>query len=127
AVDPPANAFYKYIFTKIIQLLAPLAPHLAEEAWEMLGNDTSIFKSHWPQHDPEAVKFDMITVAVQVNGKVRGQIEIERSLDEDSVKKAALAQANVARHVEGKEIKKVIYVKEKLVSIVFQVVRREIE
>jgi leucyl-tRNA synthetase len=118
AADLPADGFLKYVLCRSVQLLAPMAPHLAEECWEMLGNQKSVFDSSWPEYDPEALKFDLVTVAVQVNGKVRGQIEIDRSLDEESVKQVALAHENVARHLEGKQIVKFIYVKEKLASIV---------
>lgn len=118
SAELPADLTAKYLIAKTIQLLAPLAPHLAEEGWEMLSMGGSVFESNWPQPDPAALKFDTITVAVQVNGKVRGQLEIDRSAAESDIREAALAHENVSRHIEGKEIKKFIYVKEKLVSIV---------
>ncbi|MFH2056381.1 MAG: class I tRNA ligase family protein, partial [bacterium] len=118
SVELTADVQSKYLLAKMIQLLAPLAPHLAEEGWELLGMGGSVFESTWPEPDPAALKFDMVTVAVQVNGKVRGQLEIDRAASEAQVREATLAHENVARHISGKEIKKFIYVKEKLVSIV---------
>jgi leucyl-tRNA synthetase len=112
------EGFRKYLVARMVQLLAPLAPHLAEESWELLGFRDSIFVSSWPKADLDATKFDLVTVAIQVNGKVRGQIEIERTATEEQVREAALAQDNVARHLSDKEIKKIIYIKAKLVSIV---------
>lgn len=118
AVEFQNSAFQKYVVARLVQLLAPLAPHLAEESWERFGFTESVFNSTWPEVDPAALKFDTITVAVQVNGKVRGEIQIDRTATEDVVRETATAQENVARHLAGKEIKKFIYVKEKLVSIV---------
>lgn len=112
--------FEKYATCKLIQLIAPLAPHFAEEAWRMLGNASSVLKSTWPQYDPASIAFDTVVVAVQINGKVRAQIEFDRVLDENSVKELALSQEKVKKHVEGKQIVKVIYVKNKLVSIVIK-------
>jgi leucyl-tRNA synthetase len=118
SADIRTDAFLKYVMARTVQILAPIAPHLAEECWQMLGNERSVFESTWPQYDRNAVKFDVVSVAVQINGKVRGQIEVDRKLNEAAVREAALAQPNVSRYVEGKEITKFIYVKEKLVSIV---------
>lgn len=115
-----ADAFLKYVMARTVQIIAPIAPHLAEECWQMLGNEHSVFESRWPEYDRGAIKFDVVSVAVQINGKVRGQIEIDRALDEAAVREAALRQPNVSRYVEGKEILKFIYIKEKLVSIVIR-------
>ncbi len=113
-----ANAFDKYVTSKIVQLIAPLAPHLAEEAWEMFGHKESILKSAWPKYDPKAISFDTVVVAIQINGKVRDEIEVDRDATEDAVKSLALAREKVIKNIEGKSIVKVIYVRGKLLSIV---------
>ena len=110
--------FNKYVVAKLVQLIAPMAPHFAEEAWEMLGNKTSVFKSKWPQYDPDAVQFNSVTVAIQVNGKIRAELEIDRGTDDAQVKELALGHDKVQKYVEGAQILKIIYVKDKLVSIV---------
>ncbi len=114
ALDP---SFNRYIISKMVQLIAPLAPHFAEEAWEMLGNSTSVFKSAWPQADRDAIQFSTVTVVVQVNGKVRCELEIARGADEATVRELALANDKVTKYIEGKQIAKLIYVKDKLISI----------
>ncbi len=113
-----SNAFDKYITSKIVQVIAPLTPHFAEEAWEMFGHKDSILKSSWPKYDPKAISFDTVVVAIQINGKVRDEIEVDRSADEEAVKSLAMSREKVMKNIEGKTIVKVIYVKGKLLSIV---------
>ncbi|MGB5106133.1 MAG: leucine--tRNA ligase [Candidatus Zixiibacteriota bacterium] len=113
-----ANEFDKYVTSKTVQLIAPLAPHFAEEAWEMFGHKESILKSSWPKYDPKAISFDTVIVAIQINGKVRDEIEVEREASEDTVKALALGREKVMKNIEGKSIVKVIYVRGKLLSIV---------
>lgn len=112
------SAFNKYITSKIVQVIAPLAPHFAEEAWEMFGHKESILKSSWPKYDPKAISFDTVVVAIQINGKVRDEIEIDRSADEEAVKAIAMSREKVLKNIEGKTVVKIIYVKGKLLSIV---------
>lgn len=112
------DAFDRFVVSRIVQVIAPMAPHFADEAWEMLGNRDSIMKSKWPHFDPKAVQFNTAVVAIQINGKVRDEIEIERGAGEDAVKQLALASEKVKRNIDGKQIVKIIYVKEKLLSIV---------
>lgn len=114
ADDP---AFDRYVIKKLVQLIAPMAPHFAEEAWEMLGSKTSVFKSTWPLYDHDAILFDKVVVAVQVNGKIRAELEIGRGAEEAVVKELALANEKVTKYLEGKQVVKLIYVKDKLISI----------
>ncbi len=102
----------------LITLLSPFAPHLCEEMWHALGNKESISQSAWPNYDPKLIVEDTITIAVQVNGKLRGTFTALADISEDEAKKTALASANIKKWLENKEPKKVIYVKGKLVSIV---------
>ncbi len=100
------------------QLIAPLAPHLADELWHTLGEKGFVVESTWPTFDPSLLVSDTVTIAVQVNGKLRGQIEIATDATEDAVRSAAEVQENVKKHLEGKTLKKAIYVKGKLMSFV---------
>jgi leucyl-tRNA synthetase len=101
-----------------VKLLAPLAPHAAEELWEKLGHAESIARAPWPVADPALLVADTIKIAVQVNGKRRAEIEVPASADDDAVRAAALASDNVVRHLEGKPPRKVIVVKGRLVNVV---------
>jgi leucyl-tRNA synthetase len=102
----------------LLIMLAPLAPHFAEEGWERLGHDGSIFEATWPGHDEELAREDLIELVVQVNGKVRGRIQVAPGLEREAAFAKALAEESVQRFVEGKEIKKQVYVQDRLVSLV---------
>ena len=102
----------------LLKLLAPLAPHLAEELWERLGHAESIAHAPWPVADPALLAAATITLAVQVNGKRRDEIQVPAGADEAAVRAAALASENVRRHLGGKQPRKVIVVPGRLVSIV---------
>ena len=101
-----------------VQLLAPMAPHLAEELWEVLGNTGFVVDSTWPTHDEKLCKEDTVTIAVQINGKVRGEISVASDLSKEEVITLAKAESNVVKYLEGADIKKEIYVPGKLVSLV---------
>jgi len=99
-------------------LLAPYAPHLAEELWSKLGHGETLACAPWPAYDEQYLVEDTITVVVQVNGKVRDQLQIARDADPEDVKAAALALEKIGQWTEGKTIVKTIYVPGKLVSVV---------
>jgi leucyl-tRNA synthetase len=103
---------------ELVQMTAPFAPHFAEECWERLGNTTSVFDSKWPSFDESLTLSDDMTIVVQVNGKVRGTLVVTRSADEASVRALAERDENVERHLEGKTIRKVVYVAGRLVNFV---------
>lgn len=102
----------------LILLLAPFAPHFAEEMWERLGYPYSVFNQPWPEFDERALARETVELAVQVNGKVRGRVEVAADASDDDIRAAALAADGVKAHVQGKEIKKVVIVRGRLVSIV---------
>ena len=102
----------------LLKLLHPFAPHITEELWEMLGNKPFILTSAWPAADPELMKEDVVTIVVQVNGKLRGQIEIGNPPVEADVLAAVKANVNVQRWIEGKQVVKTVYVPGKLVNVV---------
>jgi leucyl-tRNA synthetase len=103
---------------KFILLLAPFAPHLAEEIWEKLGNKISIFKSSWPQYDSELIKDKKINLAVSINGKVRATLEAAADITESEALSLAQETENVKKWLEGKEIIKKVFVPGKLLNIV---------
>ena len=105
-------------FAKFILILSPFAPHLAEEIWEKLGHNESIFKSTWPEYDKELIKDDVINLVVQINGKLRATIELPADISQDAAKTAALENEVIKKWLEGKEIVKVIFVPGKLINIV---------
>lgn len=102
-----------YALKKAIMLIAPLAPHMAEELWSIAGEKESIFKAPWPSYDKEAVASELITMVIQIKGKVRGKIEVSPDISEDEVKKLALEKVNIS----ADDVKKIIFVKGRLVNI----------
>ncbi len=103
----------------VVLLLAPFAPHFAEELWQVvLGHEGSVHRQEWPVYDPSAAAVDEIEIAVQVNGKVRDRIVVPVDADEDLVKATALAAEKVAASLAGLEVLKVVVVPGKLVSVV---------
>jgi leucyl-tRNA synthetase len=107
-----------YIILKAILLIAPMAPHLAEEMWHLCGGRNSIFKAKWPDYDTEAVYFDTVRIAVQINGKVRSEIEIPRDCPESEVLQLASDDSRVAGYLAGKTLIKKIYIPNRLVNLV---------
>jgi len=101
-----------------IIMISPMAPHMAEEMWQLCDQKDSVFKSSWPEFDPKAVEFDTIKIAVQVNGKLRGEIEIARDSDKDVIMNAAAENDRVKPYLDGKSIVKEIYVPGRLVNLV---------
>ena len=103
---------------KLLLLLAPSAPHIAEELWERTDHASSVHSQSLPDWDAALAADDVVTLVVQVNGRVRDKIEVPASVGEDEAKTTALASQRVAAHIEGKQIARVIYVPGKLVNIV---------
>jgi leucyl-tRNA synthetase len=113
----PALAFAEGAANLLI-MLAPFAPHMAEELWEMLGRPDSIFRHPWPAADPILALEDTLEVVVQVNGKVRARLQVARGTAQESVKALALGDPRVQPWLAGKAVRKVVVVPDKLVSIV---------
>ena len=101
----------------LVLLLAPFAPYLAHELWEMLGEKSNLLKTPWPKYDPELAKEDELEIPVQVNGKLRSKIVVAPATSEEEIKQKALADEKIQSYVAGKQILKVIFTG-KLVSIV---------
>jgi len=115
---PQARSVWRETVEALVVLLSPFVPHVAEELWETLGKKESVVTVRWPEYDREAVAEEEIIVVVQVNGKLRDRLLIPVSAAEEQVKEIALASPKVRRHIDGKEVKKTIFVPKKLVNIV---------
>jgi leucyl-tRNA synthetase len=103
----------------VVVLLSPFVPHVAEELWEALGGESGMIRVPWPSFDPALLEQDQVLIVVQVNGKKRGEITIASDASEDEVKEAAMAETNVRKFIEGKQIRKTILVPGKLLNLVF--------
>ncbi len=117
-VPPEMLPVLKTALETLALLLAPFAPHFAEELWRGLGHGESIANAVWPQHDPAAIVATEITLVVQVNGRVRSKLALPAGLPDGEIEAAALADAKVREHMGGKKPKKVIVVQGKLVNVV---------
>jgi leucyl-tRNA synthetase len=116
--ENPAAANARETYIALLQMLHPFAPHITEELWQMLGQPGFILTSKWPVADPALMQEDVVTIAVQVNGKLRGQVDVANPPQEADAIAAAKSNENVRKWIEGKEIVKEIYVPSKLVNIV---------
>jgi leucyl-tRNA synthetase len=102
----------------LILLLSPFTPHFCEEIWEKMGKKTPLLLTSWPAYDPDLAREETITVVVQINGKLRDRFDAERGLEENELKTRALELERIRDIVTGKEVRKVIIIKDKLVNIV---------
>lgn len=118
------NEMYKYetrpksILIELLKLLSPFAPHICEEIWAILGNNNSIALEQFPDYDEDKTIKKEFELVMQVNGKVRAKVNVDLDIDEETAKTIALTNDNVQRFMEGKNPKKVIFVKNKLVNII---------
>ncbi|HAK60517.1 MAG TPA: leucine--tRNA ligase, partial [Nitrospiraceae bacterium] len=108
----------RFAIETLLLLIAPFAPHVAEELWEAIGGTASIANMPWPEYDPEAIKTVQLMVVVQVNGKVRNKLTLPAGASKKEIETAALTDPKIREHTKGKEPKKVIVVQGKLVNIV---------
>ncbi|WP_406678666.1 leucine--tRNA ligase [Moorella sp. ACPs] len=106
------------VLRKLVTLLAPFAPHIAEELWQGLGGRESVHLESWPAYDPEALVTEEVTLVVQINGKVRDRMQVPAGLPEEEVKKLVLKREKVASLLAGQQVVKVIVVPDKLVNVV---------
>lgn len=119
-----ANAFEKEanipsaLYGQFLILLSPFAPHITEELWQTIGNKKSIFLATWPKANPKYLKAEEVELVVQVNGKLRGRLKVAAGIAQKEAEAIALADAGVKAHTDGKQIRKVIYIQDKLISFV---------
>lgn len=105
-------------FKQFLLLLYPFAPHMTAELWEQLGYEGAISQQSWPTYDPERVVEDTVTIGVQINGKMRGTVTLAANATEEDAKTAALAEDAIKKQIDGKEMKKFIYVPGRIINIV---------
>ncbi|HEX9347074.1 MAG TPA: leucine--tRNA ligase [Gemmatimonadales bacterium] len=108
----------KELIEPLVIMLAPYAPHIAEELWSVLGHETSIFEARWPAFDERLTSAGDVEIAVQVNGKLRSRLTVPRGMAEKDVLDRVLADEAVKKFVDGQKVKKVIYVQDRLVNLV---------
>jgi leucyl-tRNA synthetase len=101
-------------------MLAPMAPHIAEELWEMLGNQGGISKAKWPRYREDLTREEQIEIIIQINGRLRGKMVVEENLGEDETRERAMTDPRIAPLLVGKQIVKVVVVPKKLVNIVLR-------
>jgi leucyl-tRNA synthetase len=102
----------------VLKLLYPITPHICEELWERLGKENRLYQEPYPSYDEEALKREEVEIPVQINGKVRAKVTISFGADRQEVLEIAQNHPAVQKYLEGKEIKKVIYVPNKLINLV---------
>jgi leucyl-tRNA synthetase len=98
--------------------IAPFAPHFAEELWQRTGHEPSIFFAKWPKWDESYTTADTVTVAVQINGKLRGTILVKAEAPEESVLEAATNDPAITKYLDGKQIRKKVYVRNRILNLV---------
>ena len=109
---------WKFAIESLLQILAPFAPHITEELWHELGHEDTIHRDHWPKWEDKYLQSLTMTIAIQVNGKLRGKIELPADSSQETVEKASLANEHVSKFTENKTPKKVIYIPGRIVNIV---------
>ena len=121
AISPASPAVTRAVFRhgveSIVLLLSPFAPHVAEELWEALGYNPSVFEAGWPAFDPAALILQETEIVVQINGKVRDRLTVPVGLDRQALETLALASPVVQRHIEGRQVRKVVVVPDRLINV----------
>jgi len=102
----------------VTKLIAPMLPHLAEEMWQKLGYTTLVVETPWPDFDLALLEEDIVTIAVQVNGKLRVTVDVERDLSQEHIEPLALGLEPVEKLLDGRNPRKVIFVSNKIVNFV---------
>ena len=116
--DKCSTEIINHAFINLTIMLSPFAPHIAEEIWKSTGASTSVHLQEWPTHNEKYLVSDQFVLVIQINGKVRDNIKFENNIEEDRLKEIALKSNKIKKWLENKEIKRIIYVKNKLLNIV---------
>lgn len=112
------SSVFGFALSRFVLLLAPFAPHLAEELWHQIGNQETIFYHTFPDYDRQAISFDEMTIPIQINGKLRAKLTVPVGMAEEEIKRLAFEDKKVLEYTTGKEVKRIIYITNKLLSIV---------
>ncbi|NNL05538.1 MAG: leucine--tRNA ligase [Xanthomonadales bacterium] len=118
ADDAVSRAVVQEAWMAIVRLLAPIAPHVTEELWTALGGEGPVYRASWPEVDEQARVREMVTLVVQINGKLRAKLEMAPGASQQETVEAAMAVENVQRHTQGKQLRKVIHVPDRLLNLV---------
>jgi leucyl-tRNA synthetase len=113
-----SRAVLQEAWLAIVRLLGPITPHICEVLWEALGGSGPLYRAAWPQADESARVRIQVTLVVQINGKLRARMELEPGVDKEAVFEQAIAIENVSRHMQGKQVRKVIHIPDRLLNIV---------
>jgi leucyl-tRNA synthetase len=116
--SPARAGVMRLALESLTLMLAPIVPHITEELWAALGNTQSILRASWPGWREDAIERDTVLIVVQVNGKLRSRITAEVDADDEALKQMAFADENVRKFVQGRPVRKVVVVKNKLVNLV---------
>jgi leucyl-tRNA synthetase len=116
--DAAALAVRQEALEIAVLCLAPIVPHIGHALWRELGHDTPLYATRWREADPAALAQDLVEIVVQVNGKLRGRVQVAAGADAAAVQEAALADAQVQRFLDGKTPRKIVVVPGKLVNLV---------
>ena len=111
---------FKFAVEILLKLIAPFTPHIAEELWSILGNKNTVSLEKWPKYDESLIQKNEITVVVQINGKIRAQLEVDKNISKEDILELTKNQPNVQKYLDGKNLVKEIYVPGKLVSLVIK-------
>jgi leucyl-tRNA synthetase len=112
------NCGERRIVKEMVLMIAPFAPHFAEECWERLGGETSVFEAVWPTWEEGLTMESVVEIPVQVNGKTRSRIQVPRGASEQAVVAAAQRDPSVTKFTDGKQLSKIVYVKDRLLNLV---------
>ncbi|MEW6335718.1 MAG: class I tRNA ligase family protein, partial [Thermodesulfobacteriota bacterium] len=118
SADRLGRAVVRETVETIILLLAPIVPHITQELWNLLGRTEELANVAWPVFDPTVASEEVITIVIQINGKVRSRIEVPADEEAEQITALALADEKIARQIAGKTVVKQVYVPKKLVNIV---------
>ncbi len=118
AQDHASQKVFSSAMGTVLTLLCPFTPHMCEELWQDLGHENTVSDMPWPTWQEEATAQDVLTIVVQINGKLRGKLEVPAQTSKEEVEKLALADTTVQKHLTGLTVRKVIVVPQKLVNIV---------
>jgi leucyl-tRNA synthetase len=105
-------------FKKFLQILAPFTPHVAEELWYVLGEKKTIHQAGWPEYNAKLIVDDTTTIAIQINGKTRGTIEVAQNSEQADIENMAKQHPDIVRHMADREVIKTIYVPNRLINFV---------
>ncbi len=117
-VQERKKEFGKEAIKIFLILLSPFAPHISEELWQKIGNKNSIFKQKWPKYAPPLIKEERFTFVIQINGKVRDKVEVEKDISEEKAKEIALSREKIQKWIKGKKIEKIIFIPRRLINFV---------